>query len=151
MKNTILITTAVAIIVGGLSFFAGTKYQQKKQTVFRNQFQRSGQIIPGQGNGMRNGNGFDSSRQSFRPVNGEIISADESTIVVKMVDGSSKIVILSEKTEINKADTATKADLKIGEKVAVFGSENSDGSVTAQNIQLNPIIRALSTGYQPAP
>lgn len=42
---------------------------------------------------------------------------------------------------INKATTATKSDLKTGEKVAVFGTPNSDGSVTAQSIQLNPMFR----------
>lgn len=64
-----------------------------------------------------------------------------------MQDGSSKIVLFSDKTEINKAAEATKEDLKVGEKVAVFGTENSDGSVTAQNIQLNPQLRGLG---QPA-
>jgi len=59
-------------------------------------------------------------------------------------DGSSRIVIVSETTQINKAEQATKTDLKIGEKVAVFGQENSDGSVTAQNIQLNPTFRSVN-------
>lgn len=72
------------------------------------------------------------------PTAGEIIGADEKSITVKLQDGSSKIVLLSEKTQINKAEKATKEDLKKGEKVAVFGTENPDGSVTAQNIQLNP-------------
>jgi ribosomal protein S1 len=78
-------------------------------------------------------------------VNGEIIGVDEKSITVKMQDGSSRIVILSEKTEINKAASGTKDDLKVGERVAVFGQENSDGSVTAQNIQLNPMFRGGPT------
>ncbi len=74
-------------------------------------------------------------------VLGEITSVDDKSITVKNQDGSSKIVILSDKTEINKASEAAKTDLKIGEKVSAFGTTNSDGSVTAQNIQLNPITR----------
>lgn len=144
-KNTIIIAVAFSTIVGGASFFAGTKYQQSRQTNLRRQF-TGDQFNQGQRLEGNNGN-----RMGFRPVNGEIISADEKTITVKLVDGGSKIVIISEKTEINKADTATITDLKVGEKVAVFGSDNTDGSVTAQNIQLNPIIRALSTGSQPPP
>jgi len=54
---------------------------------------------------------------------------------------SSKIVLLSDGTQINKAETVDKSELKSGVKVAVFGTENSDGSVTAQNVQVNPILR----------
>lgn len=125
-----VLTIIVAILVGAGGFFAGMKYQQSKQPAFLRQF--------GDGQGVRTGQG---TPQGLRPVNGEIISVDEKSITVKMVDGSSRIVLLSEKTEINKAASGTKEDLKVGERVAVFGSENSDGSVTAQNIQLNPILR----------
>ena len=38
--------------------------------------------------------------------------------------------------ESNKSETATKTDLKTGEKVTVFGSSNADGSVTAQMVSL---------------
>jgi len=65
------------------------------------------------------------------------------TITVKLPDGSSKIILLSEKTSINKASEGSVADLVVGEKVAVFGTTNTDGSVTAQNIQINPVARNL--------
>ena len=127
----ILLIILALVIGGGVGFFAGMKYQQSKQQSVARQF--LGQMGGRQGTANRLG---------FRPVNGEIISADEKSITVKLQDGSSKIVIISETTQINKAEQATKEDLKVGEKVAVFGQENSDGSVTAQNIQINPLVQA---------
>ena len=67
-----------------------------------------------------------------------------------MQDGSSRIVILSASTDINKATKATKEDLKTGERVAVFGTQNADGSVTAQSVQLNPQLRGFRTGQPTA-
>lgn len=137
MKNTILITIIVASLVGAVAFFAGVKYQQSKVPS-----RRFGNLQQGQAGQFQQGNtGLPAGRQGFRPVNGEIISRDDSSITVKMEDGSSKIVLFSDKTEINKAAEASQDDLKVGEKVAVFGQENPDGSITAQNIQLNPILR----------
>jgi flagellar basal body-associated protein FliL len=130
MKNTkiIFIVAILLIVFAGGGFYAGMKYQQSKSPRFGN--------FQGAGNRQ-----FQQRAQGFRPVNGEIISADDKSITVKLQDGSSKIVILSDTTTISKSADATKADLKVGERVAVFGIENSDGSVTAQNIQLNPILR----------
>jgi hypothetical protein len=128
MNKTYLITIILAVIVGAGGFFAGMKYQQSKSPRFSN--------FQGAGNGQ-----FQQRTQGFRLVNGEIISADDKSITVKLQDGSSKIILLSDTATISKSADATKADLKVGEKVAAFGTENSDGSVTAQNIQLNPILR----------
>jgi len=134
MTNTKIAIIFLLIIFGGVGFFAGMKYQQSKQPTFNRQFggqQRTGMMGQGQ---------FSGNRQDFRMVNGEIIGSDDKSITVKMQDGSSKIVILSDKTTINKAASATKEDLKTGEKVAIFGENNSDGSVSANNIQLNPVM-----------
>ncbi|OGG27241.1 hypothetical protein A2960_00270 [Candidatus Gottesmanbacteria bacterium RIFCSPLOWO2_01_FULL_39_12b] len=135
MKNPKLIAIiAVLIVLGGGSFYAGMKYQESKAQSVARQF-GDGQHQSGTGQ-FQNRN-----RSGFRPVAGEIIGSDDKSITVKLADGSSKIVLLSEKTEINKADKANVVDLKAGEKVAVFGTENSDGSISAQNIQLNPQLR----------
>jgi len=135
-KNVVILILSVAV-AGGLGFAGGMKYQESKKTPLRAggmAFQADrGQFQRGPGNG-------------FRPVSGEIISSDDKSITVKLVDGSSKIVIVSESTVINKSAEGTRADLKTGERVMVFGTENTDGSVTAQNIQLNPVLRMMPTG-----
>lgn len=134
MKNNIIaIIVVVSLIAGAGGFFAGMKYQQSKSPAGRF----------GNLQGARNGN-FGQRAQGFRPVNGEIIGADDKSITVKLQDGSSKIVLLADTTSINKSSEGSKSDLKTGEKVAVFGTENSDGSVTAQNVQLNPQIRIFN-------
>jgi|SRR3989338_3768718 len=122
----------IVLAVGAAGFFGGMKYQQSKIGAFRmNTFRQFGQDTNGQ-NAAR--------RYTGRPVSGEIINIDDNSVTVKMPDGQSKIVLFSDTTQINQATQATKADLKQGSQVAVFGSENSDGSVTAQNIQLNPLF-----------
>lgn len=131
-NNIIVIIVVVALLVGVGGFFAGMKYQQSKSPAGRfGNFQ-----------GARNGNvgqraaGLPAGRQGFRPVNGDIISADDKSITVKLQDGSSKIILLTKTMSINKSSEGATTDLKSGEKVAVFGTENPDGSITAQNIQL---------------
>ncbi len=120
MKNNLMLTLLVAVVVGGAAFFGGMKYQQS----MRNDSQRATGIRTG-GNGMR-------------PSTGKIISQDDKSLTIQLADGSSKIILLSEKARIEKTQNATKGELKTGETVAVFGTANSDGSITAQSIQINP-------------
>jgi len=85
------------------------------------------------------------NRGGFWPVLGEIISADDKSITVKLQDDSSKIVLINAKTVINKVQTDNKSELKVWEKVSVFGSKNTDGNVTTQNIQFNPTQKIKGT------
>lgn len=140
MKN---LSSAIVIIliVGGMAFYGGTKYQESKTSQFEGRF--PGGQFPGGFQGMRGDGpggpgGSRAGRQGFRPVMGEILSKEDKSITVKMQDGSSKIVLISDDTSISKPTEVSLKDIKKGEKVGVFGAENSDGSVSAQNIQLNP-------------
>lgn len=133
-QNTIVFILLIVLFTAA-GFFAGTKYQQSKQSsVFRQQFNNRGPVNNGQPIRGRNGLG---AHQTI----GEIISQDDKSVTVKLPDGSSKIILLSETTSINKATEVSKMDLKVGDRIAVFGTENTDGSITAQNIQLNPVLR----------
>lgn len=131
MKNIYIIFALLLIVIGGGAFFAGMKYQQS-QVSARGQYgqlgsQRGQRQFTGRGNGI--------------PVVGQIVNQDANSMTIKTQDGSSKIVLFSDNTTISKTDTASKSAIKTGDNIAVFGTSNSDGSVTAQNIQLNPMFR----------
>ncbi len=130
MKNNIVVIAILALLVGGgIGFFGGTKYQQSKRPSFGQFNGRDGSAATGAR--IRNGNG----------TTGDIISVDANSITVKMPDGSSKIVLLTGTTSINKAATAAVSDLTVGERISAFGTTNTDGSITATNVQINPAMR----------
>lgn len=141
MKNISTTAIILAILSLGVGFGLGTVYQ-KNQISASSNFGGNAPTGMTRGGGTRGGNSqIAGAKSGFRPIAGEILSADDKSVTVKLVDGSSKIVLLTDKTVINKAQVATKTDLKTGEKVSVFGQTNTDGSVSAQNIQLNPLDR----------
>lgn len=141
IKQTILATVATSVIVGAGGFFGGTLYQKSRTPQFTpGQFQnRLGQS----GNQNRNGT------IGFRPANGEITNIDSDTITLKTSDGSSKLVVYSDSTKVNKTTQATKNDLKVGDQVMVIGNQGSDGTLTAESISVGGIFQQRLPGEQP--
>src|SRR3989338_8495548 len=162
MNKLIVIVIATAVVVGGGAFFGGMKYAESKsprgrlsQTDFQNlqnlspeeRQQRlqelganAGSFRGGAGSGQRGGGGFTA---------GEIIAKDDpegeqapygasKSVTVKLQNGGSKIVFLSDSTEITKSVAGALSDLEVGNNITVNGTANSDGSVTAKSIQLRP-------------
>jgi len=142
MKNKNMALVGLGFVfIAGLSFIGGIKYQQSKQSPSVGApFDTNGQFA-GSGRIMNRQTG---NRMGFRPNSGEIISADANSITIKLQDGSSKIILLTSKTTINKATTATISELVAGERVTIIGQDNTDGSISAQSIQLNPVNRNVS-------
>lgn len=125
MKKNNIIFIVVSIVIAAASFFGGMQYQKTKTPKFlggRNQI------------GQRNGN------TGISQVRGTVLNKDDKSVTVKLQDNSSKIVLYTDLTLINITTKGTKDDLKEGEEIAVFGKTNSDGSVTADNIQVGTNI-----------
>jgi len=151
-KNTIISLIAVAIIFGGGGFYGGMKYGQGKGTFSAQNIQnmtpeqrqqmfasRGANTANSGGNRMFVANGTSGGAQGGGGItSGEIISKDDKSVTVKLTDGGSKIVLLSGSTSINKAAQGTPEDLTIGQQITAMGSANSDGSVTANTIQIRP-------------
>ncbi|MDD4332612.1 MAG: hypothetical protein PHT51_00690 [Patescibacteria group bacterium] len=134
MKKNLMIIGGVAIIAVLIAFYGGTKYGQRHnqnefdKNIWQSQMQQPGGDRQGMRQGSK-GNGI---------ANGEIISKDEKSITVKLANGGSKIIFLGGETKVNKMAEATITDLEVGKNIMVTGQTNSDGSITAQNIQLRP-------------
>lgn len=134
----IIVVVALASFTGGI--FYGKSSAPKSNSL--NQ-QARGQFSPGGVAGMRRNGAGGANGGGF--VNGEILSQDANSLTIKLSDGGSKIVFLSDKTTINKMAEGTLADLAVGKTVMVTGSTGSDGSVTAQSIQLRPAFATNSS------
>lgn len=148
MQNAKTIIPIILILVGlGVGFFGGYQYRnfRLRQTVGNfagpnGTFQRF--------TGRNGGNGMGMMRNG---VFGSILSIDNNSITVKLADGSSKIVLFSTSTTYANTASATQSDLKVGDNVAVVGAVNSDGSVTATNIQINPEFGRPQASPSPTP
>lgn len=142
MKKNIITILLISVLVGAASFYGGIKYSSAKnpQRNFPGNgagFQRNG----ANGLGVRQGGG----RMGGGFVNGEIIKKDDTSITVKLPDGGSKIVYISDKTTVGKFVDGTKDDMEIGKNVMINGSTNEDGSVVAQSVQIRTDMPKVET------
>lgn len=132
MKKEMVYSMIVGVICGVVGFGGG--YTVGKKTV-----PAGG---PGQFAGMRNGTGQNGQPRMFAKGNnlitGEVVSVDATSLTVKLRDGSSKVILMSEKTSVGKAVEGKKEDIIKGAQVMVGGESNSDGSLTATSVQIRP-------------
>lgn len=94
-----------------------------------------------QGRGMMNGITRGQGNQALRGnmVNGEIISQDDKSLTLKLADGGSKLVYFSASTTVSQMTSTPVSDLSVGQTVMINGSANSDGSISAQSIQVRAV------------
>lgn len=144
-KKYIVIALVAIIVVGAGGFYGGTRYESSHLT-------SAGQLRGTGGAGNFAGGGTGQGRRATGTgqggpggaganggfTTGNIIAADSNSITVQMRDGSSKTVYYSGSTAIGKTAAGSSSDLSNGEGVMITGTANSDGSITAQNIQIRP-------------
>ena len=133
MKKIIPIIVILILVVGGGAFYGGMKYGQSKipsrQALQNLSPEQRQQLLQGRTGGGTGAN--------F--LNGEFISRDEKSLTLKMQDGGSKIVFFSDSTKISKTTEGSINDVEVGKTLSVGGKQNSDGSFTAETIQLSPL------------
>lgn len=127
--------SVIVVVVALISFWGGTKYGAPSATVSQNGFSRTGGQGVRTGGRMQNG-GF---------ISGAIVSKDDKSITVKAQDGSSRFIFFSNTTKIMKSTDGTLTDLMVGKDVTANGTPNSDGSITAQSIQLRTAMPRPAT------
>jgi hypothetical protein len=132
MKNIVIAVVVTAIVAGGAGYWYGGNRAQASASALRaGRFLQSGQGTDG-GNPARAGFGG--------AVNGDVLSVDAQGFTVSIQGGGSKVVIVPASATVMKSATGSLSDVSVGTHVTVIGSTNSDGSVTAQTIQIRADI-----------
>jgi hypothetical protein len=150
MSKMIPAFVVALVVVAGVSFYAGMRYQQSIGGTYVMSQNRGNFNGPG-GTAMMRGGGGNRNAAGF--ATGEILSKDDTSITLKLRDGGSKIVFVSPSSQVMKSSAGTLADLKIGDSVLANGTPNPDGSVTAQTVQIRPpgLPGTPGPGGQPTP
>ena len=138
-KKMIIAVVITLVIVGGAGFYGGMLYGQSTGANSRAGLNRQGAGFA-MGAGQRGG----SAQQNGGFSGGEIIKKDDTSITVKLSNGSSQIILFSDATKITKSVEGSVGDLTIGGQVTISGSKNQDGSITAQSIQIRPATPSVS-------
>ena len=141
MNKIISTGLLVAVVVGGVSFYGGMKYGQANLSATSQAGDGQGRNRQGGGPG---GGGFGGGRNGGGFTDGNVIAKDDKSITIQMRDGGSKIVFYSGTTDVSKFVSGTSDDRQVGKSVMVSGAVNSDGSVTAQSVQIRPPMPSAS-------
>lgn len=131
--KTKVIAAVVLVVVAGAAFYGGTVYAKGsaggRSSFAAGQFSRTGTSTGTfTARGGANG-GFTS---------GQILSVGNGSITVQGTDGSSKIILIGDSTQISKMATGSMSDLTAGTNVTITGTTNSDGSITATMVDIRP-------------
>lgn len=120
---------AAALIIGG---FIGYSFAPKMAGP---PGRAGGEFGQGAGRAARGGGGG--------LVTGTVASMSEGSMTVNVSNRQgesqgSKIIFITPETQVGKFMQGTSTDLSSGTNVMITGTTNSDGSVTATNVQIRP-------------
>lgn len=131
----VLVIAAVAAFYGGMRF---DQYQAQNQKGA--QFGQNGARNFQGGAGLRGQGG----RGGAGATVGEVIKKDANSITVQLPNNEgTKLILLPNSATVVKSVEASSTSIAIGKFVVVNGKANTDGSVTAQSVQLRDNLPML--------
>lgn len=138
MKIVLWIIGALALLAigAGAGFVEGKAYQSNQANQIRSQFFRARGLNPNGADaaGGNTGGGFAGGFGGG--VAGQIKSVQGNTIELNTANNNVTTVDLTANTRIEKSSQGTAADLKPGEQLVVRGQSDSNGTYTANQIQI---------------
>jgi hypothetical protein len=138
MKSSTVIIIAIAVAI--LAFVGGMFYGKASAPASTGSaFQNGGGFGRNSSTGSGQAGGRFAGGAGGGIAAGQILSRDSQSITLQLPNGNSEVVFYSPSTQITVTKTASGSvsDLAVGTTVIVSSStSNSDGSITAQAIQV---------------
>ncbi len=136
MQSKTIGIAVVALIIGGvIGYVVPHSAAAKAPTGFAGRTGAVGQFGRG---GFTRGAAGTNGTNSGNVLTGTVVSVAGQDVTIKMPDGSSRLVLVTPNTTVSKSVTGSLSDVTSGSNVLVSGTSNSDGSLSADLIQLRP-------------
>jgi len=127
----------VIVLIFGAGMFVGGMKARFSYRWAENYHENFGGPRGGFLGGWRNLPPFPGEFIESRGTFGEIIKINDSDLVVKGQGNTEKVILITEKTAIEKGrETIKKDELKVGDSIVVIGSSNDKGQIEAKLIRL---------------
>ncbi|MDD5738424.1 MAG: DUF5666 domain-containing protein [Candidatus Pacebacteria bacterium] len=155
-KNIIVLFVLVALVVGVGSFYGGMTYAKSSNKFLAGRSFNDQQFIANVGGAGQRAGGAMAGRAGGAGgfISGQVVSKDSQSITVSIArnnatgsqnttgqaGGGSKIVFFSNSTQVMKTTEGSTSDIAVGSNLTITGAPNSDGSITAQSIQIRPSV-----------
>lgn len=124
MKDSshVLLTIFIALAVGAIGFFAGTRLAARRMLVAwgTNRPAVAGRMGYGMMGG-RGSNGFVRSSGGMMGIQGKITAVNGGAVTVKLPNGTTQDLTLSSSAVVESIVKGTTADLKVGANIMVSG------------------------------
>ncbi len=149
MKSTLVIVGVVLLVVvaGVGGFFAGNSFGPNANALATiSEFRAGRQGGGGQGaffnQGGQTGQGGQGAQSARRPIAfGTVKSVQGNTIQITAQDGTVTTVTTDSKTIVEKTVTGAMADVQVGQRITVMGSQTG-GDLVATQISIQPGAQA---------
>jgi hypothetical protein len=126
MNKKIVKKVIVAVVLVSVAFYGGMKYGESKIPQGKGLFAQGG-MQGGRFRGSANGGGA---------TGGEVLSKDATGLTLKLRNGGSQVILVGSSTQVQKSVAGGQDDVTVGSNVMVVGTQNTDGSFTANMIQI---------------
>jgi hypothetical protein len=136
MKKISFLTVGIAVISLIVGLIGGYWYEKSSVSRLANS---SDQFPGGRAQqGFRSANSRAGGFAAGGAISRQVISKDDTSLTIKTRDGSSKIILITGNTTVAKSAAGLISDIATDAMVMVLGNLNSDGSITANSIQIRP-------------
>jgi pectate lyase len=129
INKQIIVSSLISIIVaGGIGYYVGS---HRVSTASNMRQGMMGQAGLGARGGFARG-------ASGGMVNGSVVSLTDNVLTLKARDGGSRVILFTAGTKVTKSVDGARTDVKDGVNVVILGTQNTDGSITAETVQIRP-------------
>ncbi len=128
-KKQMWVTIAVVIIAAAGGYFVGAAHGASASMGTK------GAYAAGNGGRTRGAAGM-GANGGF--TTGQILSMDDKSLTIQMRNGNSQVVFYSPSVTVAKTVSGSIKDIVVGAQVMIAGTANTDGSLTAQSVQIRP-------------